>query len=328
MPKTALVTGAAGFIGRHLVRALMRHGWNVTGLDLSAQPNTLKCRWVRASILNEDAVSSATTQCDTVFHLAAHAHLSAPKPRIYDDVNVKGTAAILSAAQRAGVTHFIATSSAVIWQAPFSEGTVTEETPLPERHEMAGPYARSKWDANALLAKAAGSSMRITRLYPTVPIGPGDVGMTAPTQMLNLFMTKPPPAVLDTVFDFVPVEDIAQAHMNAAVLNTGAQKQFILSGERWTMQTLLAFLKETSGKRMPTRTIPYAAARTAAGIFEPFQHLRGKHAITSVEGIRLSSARRSFSNQAARQALQWQPGAVDNALKTTLHWLGTGPHQP
>lgn len=321
MPKTALVTGAAGFIGRHLVRGLLGDGWQVTGLDLSEQPSASECRWVCASVLDMDAISSAMQGCDTVFHLAAHAHLSAPKPSIYEDVNVRGTAAVLQAAQRAGAKHFIATSSAVIWQSPFSTGTVNETTPLPAREDMAGPYARSKWDANALLCQAVNGDMRLTRLYPTVPVGPGDFGMTAPTQMLHLFMTAPPPAVMETHFDFVPVQDVAQAHIDAANLQAGANNQFILSGERWTMDTLLAFLSETLAKRMPNRKIPYGIARTAAGVIEPLQHLLGKPALSSVEGVKLASAQQHFSNEKARQILRWEPGAVSEALKAAITWL-------
>ncbi|MEM7570536.1 MAG: NAD-dependent epimerase/dehydratase family protein [Pseudomonadota bacterium] len=321
MPKRALVTGAAGFIGRYVVAALEAAGWSVTGYDVQPQPANIDCRWVKASILDGAALTEAMEGCSHVFHLAAHAHLSAPKPDIYQQINVEGSRQVLHAAAHSEVDHLIVTSSAVIWQAPGAHGEITEQSPLPARGDLAGPYARSKWDLDALLKQHAGAIPRLTTLYPTVPIGAGDYGFTAPTQMLDMFLKNPPPAVLRTVFNFVPVCDLAQAHVLAASAPGPAQARYLLSGETWSMNDVLASLSAITEREMPSRAVPYWLARLAAGVSEPVAHLRGHHALSSVEGVRLARSEVRFRHAAAMAQLGWAPTPVIDALKQAVAWL-------
>ena len=152
-----LVTGGAGFIGSHLVDALVALNARVSVLDdlstgdagnLSPATERGEVRFVHGSILDAPALSDAITGARCVFHLAALASVpeSIERPEDYHDVNATGTLRVLDAARRAGAARVIfAASSAAYGNAealPLAE--TTEPMPL-------SPYAASKLAGEAIL---------------------------------------------------------------------------------------------------------------------------------------------------------------------------------
>ncbi|MEM9880596.1 MAG: NAD-dependent epimerase/dehydratase family protein, partial [Pseudomonadota bacterium] len=116
MRKKALVTGAAGFIGKPLVQQLLARDWSVTGYDVKPKPQApavAACDWVQGSILDENSLKHAMAGCDTVFHLAARAHLFAKDPALFDQINRLGTQVVRGTAESSDVQHLIVTLSAV-----------------------------------------------------------------------------------------------------------------------------------------------------------------------------------------------------------------------
>ena len=151
--KRALVTGGAGFIGSHLVKALLDRGDEVTIVDNfdPFYPERLKrrsldgrARLIEADIRDQDAMSRAFAEArpEVVVHLAALAGVrpSLERPAAYMDVNVRGTACLLEAARGASVRRFLLGSSSSVYgahaEAPFRE---TARIDSPE-----SPYAASK----------------------------------------------------------------------------------------------------------------------------------------------------------------------------------------
>jgi UDP-glucuronate 4-epimerase len=151
--KRILVTGGAGFIGSHLVTALIDRGDEVTVVDNfdAFYPERLKrraldrrARLVEADIRDQDAMhrAFAESKAQVAVHLAALAGVrpSLERPAAYMDVNVRGTASVLEAARAAGTQRFVLGSSSSVYgahaQAPFRE---TARTDAPE-----SPYAASK----------------------------------------------------------------------------------------------------------------------------------------------------------------------------------------
>lgn len=159
--KRVLVTGGAGFIGSHLVRALLDRGDEVAIADNfdPFYPERLKrlaldprARLFEADIRDEDAMQRAfaAARPEVVVHLAALAGVrpSLERPAAYMDVNVRGTACVLEAARAAGTRRFVLGSSSSVYgahaQAPFRE---TARIDSPE-----SPYAASK-AASEVLAR-------------------------------------------------------------------------------------------------------------------------------------------------------------------------------
>jgi UDP-glucose 4-epimerase len=142
----ALVTGGAGFIGSHLVRRLIGHGFNVTVLDnLSVGDRSAvdsNARFIEGDVRNKDDVERALKGCDCVFHLAARVTIRGSFEKFYEDVdtNVMGTMNLLRCLDKQVVRHFtLASSMAVYADSPGPE-------PVPESHtrEPISPYGVSK----------------------------------------------------------------------------------------------------------------------------------------------------------------------------------------
>ncbi|TVQ29601.1 MAG: NAD-dependent epimerase/dehydratase family protein, partial [Geminicoccaceae bacterium] len=220
MGGVALVTGGAGFVGRHLVRLLQREGQQVRVLD-PAPPFTAEVEWQRGSVLVPADLEAAFAQVDVVFHLAAEARLGVPEPRRYHALNVEGTEAVLAMAERRRVRRIVVTSTATLlrgWNDPDpSPLRSTDRRPNPAA--LAGPYSRSKLAAENLALAAAARGLSVHLIHPTVPIGPDDPTPTPPTAMLRLFATQPPPFYLAGFLNLVAVEDVALAHHRAAQLD-------------------------------------------------------------------------------------------------------------
>ncbi|MBF0394718.1 MAG: NAD-dependent epimerase/dehydratase family protein, partial [Alphaproteobacteria bacterium] len=242
-----LVTGGAGFLGGHLVRLLRAAGHRVRVLDPAAADEA-----DRGSVTDPVAVGHAMSGADVVFHMAAIAHLWSPDAQDFQRVNVEGTRVVLQAARRARPKRVVVTSTALILKGATSE-RVDETRPMPPLAEMIGAYARSKWLADQ--ACAAAEDVPLVRLYPTVPIGPGDVSMTPPTRMIADFLAGGLPAYLDCVLDVVPVEVVALAHLRAAERAMPGDR-YILAGEAIRMSRLLSLLSEISGRPPPRFAVP------------------------------------------------------------------------
>ncbi|MGD8327336.1 MAG: NAD-dependent epimerase/dehydratase family protein [Sphingomonadales bacterium] len=315
----ALITGGAGFIGKHLERQLRDAGWDVAIMDPKSGSG---------SILDLPALNSAMKGVDVVFHMAAIAHLWVQDVKLYERVNVQGTQNILDAARAHGVKRIIATQSEVILRGWNDPGTtpLTEGEPTPAIEAMAGPYSHSKHRADQMCRNA--EDLDIVSLYPTVPVGAEDDAMTAPTAMLDMFLFNPPPAYLPTALNFVAVEDVARAHVLAAEkAEKGAR--YLISGEDWTMERIFDFLARHSEKRMPRSKIPYVLARISASLSEAVATITKAPPMATVEGVRFAKYAWDMSSEKATHDLGWRAGAIEPALESAVHWLKTRrkPHQ-
>jgi UDP-glucuronate 4-epimerase len=132
MPKAALVTGAAGFVGSHLVDRLLASGWEVTGVDnfddfyapalkranIATHVDHPAYSLVEVDIRDRDAMEARLTRrYDVVVHLAAKggARSSVAQPVVYQDVNVRGTQNLLEFARTRGIRHFVFASSGQVY---------------------------------------------------------------------------------------------------------------------------------------------------------------------------------------------------------------------
>jgi UDP-glucose 4-epimerase len=141
----ALVTGGAGFIGSHVVDALVRRGDDVrvlddlsTGSSSNVAPGV---ELVEADVADFDGVAEAVKGAEVVFHLAAHRAVaqSVEQPLTTDTANVHGTLAVLKAASDAGVRRVVYSSSSSVYG-----GAVVVPTPESEPARPRSPYAVTK----------------------------------------------------------------------------------------------------------------------------------------------------------------------------------------
>ena len=267
---TWLLTGGAGYIGAHVVRALGRAGMDVVVLDdLSTGirdfvPDDVPL--VEASILDTAAVHKALTDHDAqgVIHLAAlkYAGVSVDEPLHYYQVNIEGTRSVLTAMADAGVDRLVFSSSASVYGTPDVD-LVTESTQTrPE-----SPYGESKLVSEWLIADVArAEGLRHTNLRYFNVVGSGGDGIydINPYGLLPAVMkaltdgrtpvvngTDYPTRDGTTERDYIHVVDLAEAHVVAAQrLSAGKELSPAYNlgrGEGATILEVLELVKAASG---------------------------------------------------------------------------------
>ena len=325
MNKNVLIIGGAGFIGRHIVSQLDVLGADICVLDITSRPKDISAavKWRQGSILDQAVLQQTMQGRSIVFHLAALAHLGVPQKHRYHQINAIGTKNVLAAARATGTEHLLITSTEVIlrdWRRPLTQPLTVPET-LPDKSAMAGPYCRSKLDAEIAARRAISAGQAVSILYPTVPVGPGDYNLTAPSAMLKQFITAPPPAYLDCRLNLIAVEDIARAHILAAQKKPGGK--YLLGGDDVDMSELLNWLTPLTDKKLPQKTVPYRLAAMTAHIAKLGALLSGIAPLASLEGVKLAKQKIYVDSSASHKALGWSPMPVKPAILRAATWLKT-----
>jgi UDP-glucose 4-epimerase len=226
--KRIVVTGGAGFIGSHLVRALLHGGHEVTVLDdlsVGTRANVpATAAFVQCDVRDTEAIRPVLERAEAVYHLAARVSVRASVDRFVDDasVNVMGTLSVLEACRRSAVKRLVLASSMAVY-ADSEAGTRVDE-----RHaaEPASPYGIGKLAAEHYVLNVApqfGIAPVVLRFFNTY--GPGQA-FTPYVGVITIFIRKLAQGQVPTIFgdgtqtrDFVSVHDIVQA--NVAALERG-----------------------------------------------------------------------------------------------------------
>ena len=319
-----MVTGGCGFIGRHLVQALVEQDQPVRVLDLNPGPETARGKvdvW-RGSVLDKDLLFNAMQGVTVVYHLAAIPHLWSLNPSDFHRVNVEGTQSVLEVAQHAGLSKLIYTSSETVlrgWRDQSIEA-ISEASPQPEPDEMLGPYSRSKLLAERKVMEAVKQGLPAVIVYPSIPIGAGDVNLTPPTRMIRDFLDGKTLAYLECTLNLIPVKAVAEGHIAARKYGS-AGSRYILGQDNLKMSELLRLMEKKLGKKMPRRRVPYTVALATAKTMEFVARYTRKIPQASVEGVRLAGANMKFDCSKARDELQLPHYSLSQALWDTAEWL-------
>lgn len=320
MEKFTLVTGGAGFAGRHLVDALRREGRTVRSFDIA---DPLCEDDVRGCVTDPQAVAGAMCGAGTVFHLAGYTGLWAGDVRIFDRVNVQGTQVVVDAARKAGVGRFIHCSSltTLVGRNMSAARQSVDETANPGPDMMIGAYSRSKCRAEQIVQTAAGAGLDAVTALPTEPLGAGDESLTPPTKMILGFSRGTTPAYMDCILNFVPVKSLARGLI--ALRDRGRTgERYILGGENIPMRVLLDMIAVQSGKKAPVIRLPYFFALVAGFVdTHVVSAITGAPPRAPLAGVRLAGRRISFSSRKALRETGWKADPAAPALKETVDWF-------
>ena len=315
-----LVTGANGFIGAHVVRALLRGGAATRALvreqaDLRALQG-LDCELVRGDLRDRAAIERAVRGCEQVFHVAADYRLWVIDEAPMYAANVEGTRNLLTASQRAGVRRIVHTSTVGTLGIPHG-GLGREDTPVTLAN-MVGAYKRSKFLAEREALKAAAEGVPIVIVNPSTPVGPLDYKPTPTGRIIVDFLNHRMPAYVDTGLNLADVEDVARGHLLAAERGVVGAK-YILGGENLKLAEMLARLARLSGLPAPRVKLPYAVAwGYALGAEAVARTLTGRAPRASLTEVRMARKRMFFDSTKARDAIGYNPGPIDDALARAI----------
>jgi dihydroflavonol-4-reductase len=318
----ALVTGATGFVGAAVARALDAAGWQVRVLVRSGsdRSNLQPLAWdvVEGDLADSSSLERALEGCAGLFHLAADYRLGARDPTQLYRTNVEGTRNILSAARAAGVPRVVYTSSVATIGIPSDGSPGEERTPVALDH-MIGHYKRSKYLAEEVARDAARMGMSVVIVNPSTPVGPGDIKPTPTGQLVLDAASGRMPAYVDTGLNIVHVDDVAAGHL-LAFERGRAGERYILGGEDMTLQTILGQVARLVGRAPPRVRLPYAVVLPIAYLAEAIARLSGRSGRVTLEGVRMSRKRMFFSSAKAVSELgyRWRPPL--QAFEDAVRW--------
>lgn len=326
---TTLVTGATGFIGGNLARALRDRGEDVRALVRpSANDMAIKDTGVvqiTGDLLDSESVRRAAEGCETVYHCAAIYSFWSARPREMYRSNVVGTVNLLDAARKAGARRVVCTSSVATIGLPEHpsrdpEHLGTEEMPL-RPAVLIGYYKQSKYATEQIALAANDDEMEVVVVNPCAPVGEWDVKPTPTGQIPLYFARGKAPGYLDTGMNLIDVADVAQGHILAMERGSPGQR-YILGYRNLTLKEIFEMLSEITGRRAPNIRIPHWAILgfAYADQFVEGTLLRRPPAVP-VEAIKITRHPMYVSSGKAVAELGLPQSPVETALENAIRWF-------
>ena len=323
---TALVTGGTGFIGQHLVSALVARDRKVRVLDrrppVCAIPGV---EYVSGSVLDSGLVDETLRDADEVYHLAGLPGMWLPKKSDFHAVNFQGTEVVIAAARRRGIGRFLHCSTeSILFRPPSLQDDSGERSLLPPQ-QMPGVYTRSKMLAEQAAAQAAAAGFPLVIGTPTMPIGPHDHNLTPPTAMLRQFLHGRVQMYLDFIVNMVDVRDVATG-LILTMERGQIGHRYILGGESISLKNILKLMAAISGRRTLAIPVPGKIAEAAAGMLEfVSDHITHRPPSGTAEGVRIALRATKLSIEKAAKELGYAPRPIEPALRDTITYLLSSP---
>jgi len=319
----ALVTGATGFVGSAVARALVSSGSEVRVLVRSSSTRgnlkDLPVEVVVGDLIDRESLDRAIAGCTALFHVAADYRLGTREPGQLYRSNVDGTRNILEAARAAGVERMVYTSSVATIGLPTDGSPGEERTPV-ALTDMIGHYKRSKYLAEELVAESARAGFSVVIVNPSTPVGPRDVKPTPTGQIVLDAACGRTPAYVDTGLNIVHVDDVAAGHL-LAFHRGRAGERYILGGDDMTLREILGQIARLVGRKPARIRLPHAALLPVAFVAEAFAKASGRATRITVEGVRMARKRMYFSSAKAIDELGYRSRPAIEALEDAVRWF-------
>jgi dihydroflavonol-4-reductase len=318
-----LVTGATGFVGAAVARALAASGHRLR-LAVRRGSDRRNVKDIAAELVEFDLAvpagfAPALAGCRYLFHVAADYRLWVPDEAAMRRVNIDGTLALLRAAAAAGVERSIYTSS-VAALGLTADGSPADETTVIKPGHHIGAYKKSKYDAEQAVRALAAAGQNIVIVNPTAPVGPGDVKPTPTGQMILDAACGKMPAYVDTGLNVAHVDDVAAGHLLA--LEKGmAGEVYILGSENLMLRELLALVAGAVGRTPPALRLPITPLIPLAWAMERVANVTGKPPLMTPDILAMARKKMFFSSAKAQRELGYAPRPAADAVAGALAWF-------
>lgn len=322
--KPALVTGASGFVGSAVARALLAEGRPVRVLLRPASDrrnvSDLAVETCVGSLEDADSLKRALEGCGALFHVAADYRLWVRDPAAMYKANVEGTRALMLAALAAGVERIVYCSS-VATLGYTHDGSPADETTPSTLADMIGHYKRSKFLAEeAVKALVREKALPAVIVNPSTPIGPRDVKPTPTGRMIVEAASGRMPAFVDTGLNLVHVDDVAAGHLLAERRGRVGER-YILGGEDLSLGEILRRIALLTGRKPPTLAVPIPAIWPIALVAEAAGRITGREPFVTLDGLRMARHKMFFSSAKAMRELGYRPRPAEAALADAIAWF-------
>lgn len=319
-----LVTGATGFIGSAVARALLDAGRSVRVLVRPASdPRNLQglsVESVEGDLGDPASLRAALTGCRQLYHVAAHYALWARDPSVFYTVNVDGTRRLLEAARDVGVERIVYTSTIGAIGLPEGGGFGTEDTPI-SLDQMAGDYKRSKFLAEQEVRALAQAGLPVVIVNPSAPVGVHDVKPTPTGQIIVDFMKGRMAAYIETGMNLIDVEDVAIGHLRAMERGRIGER-YILGNRNVMLRELFDILSRLTGVKAPTVKLPRGFVLPLAYMNKWIaDYVTHDTPRIPLEGVRMAKYKMHYDCSKAVRELGLPQTPIEVALEKAVRWF-------
>ncbi|HEY3278009.1 MAG TPA: hopanoid-associated sugar epimerase [Syntrophorhabdaceae bacterium] len=318
-----LVTGASGFIGFHVAKALSERGFEVLALVRNASDSGFISRCgakpVAGDVRDYESVLKAMRGCDRVFHVAADYRLWVPDPERMYEINVGGTANVMKAALERSVTRVVYTSTVGILRVT-PDGKPGNEENRARFQDLSGHYKISKFLAEKEVRRCIGVGLPAVIVNPTFPIGAMDRKPTPTGKTIVDFLNGKMPAYVNTGLNLVDVGDVAEGHVLAAESGVVGES-YILGNENLTLKQFLHLLARLTGMKPPRWRLPYGPVLCLAYADRAYSKVcGGKEPRIPVDGVRMARHYMFFDTSKAVLKLGMAQNSIESAAWKAISW--------
>lgn len=318
-----LVTGASGFVGSAVARALVRRGMRVRALVRPTSPRAhldgFDIEFVTGDLRDAASLAPAMKGVRFLFHVAADYRLWARNPGEILENNISATRNIMNAARDAGVERIVHTSSIATLMGKNTTG-IADESVRQQEHQIIGAYKRSKLLTERMVEDMAADGLPVVIVNPTTPIGPGDVRPTPTGRIIVEAASGRMPGFVDTGLNFVHVDDVAAGHI-AAMECGKIGERYILGGQNATLAEFLHAIADYIGARPPKMRIPRRLIYPIAFGAEAVAHITGREPFVTVDGLRMAKLKMFATSAKAERELGITARPYRQGLHDAIAWF-------
>lgn len=323
----ALVTGANGLIGAHLVRALLADGHQVRAFvrptsDLRSLDG-LEVDLAYGDVLRPETLEAAAKGCELLFHTAAVYTYRGQRLSRLKTIAVEGTLHAIEAAHKAGIRRMVFTSSSVVFGSSLRPTLRDESFKLGQ--EQAPPYVGAKVAQDrAAFERAEARGLELIGVCPTICVGAHDYRLGPSNEVIVAYLKDPFKITYPGGGNVVSVSDVARGHLLAARSGTPGER-YLLGSENLEWSTMHRMISELCGVQGPYVFTNHTGAYLAATADEVFSWLMRKPPTTSREQAKMVG-RYYWYSHARAEALGYAPRPAQQALAEAISWLVSSTH--
>jgi dihydroflavonol-4-reductase len=328
---TVLVTGASGFVGSAVAKALAARGVQVRLLVRSTSNRRNlsdlgeHAEIATGSLEDPPSLRAALAGCKALFHVAADYRIWVPDPDAMMRTNVEGTRSLMREALAAGVERIVYTSSVATLGLKPDRSPADEDTPS-RPGDIVGPYKRSKYEAEQVVRRmTAEDGLPAVIVNPSTPVGPRDVKPTPTGRIIVEAASGRMPAYVDTGLNLVHVDDVAAGHL-LAFEHGRIGERYILGGDNLTLAEMLGEIARLAGRTPPRVRLPTAPLFPLAVVAEGVARLTGKEPFLTRDGLRMAAKLMFFSSAKAERELNYRHRPAVAGLEDALNWFRDAGH--